>query len=489
MLSYGTMIDQQNYCAYQNYLSELQILQNCNDLCISGNHFFTGLQDIDFIRSTDYALLYVEIFYQRGKAISNSDIVLAFSRDVQYGWKGWANLYFSDGYCVQMDCIQEPPPGYLEFCGVGVVPIQLNVLFPSHDLHSMLLAKNVREDWYADQSCHTRFNLSLTEYHESIIDYLITAQDVLIYTSRDTVVKSGENEITDNITTQNIHEVDQNIKSNSAQTCKSTYTRHNTTDYAQISIGHNFLENCTFLFIGPDREPFQCKSIEHYFEIAELVEATGVPNYRGARVPLHTNLNLQAWDKYLVGHRNQRLAQYLRFGFPLSIREGDREKLCEKKVTNHQSACDFPQHVYQYLQTEIDKGALLGPIENNIPGSLHCSPLLSRPKEGGKRRIIMNLSFPQGASLNDAVDRDHYDGIPFKLKFPTLDNIVEAIIQCDDPFISKIDIARAFRQLPIDPRDALKLGICWEGKYYCDIHCAFGFYMVVLCTKWLQILL
>ena len=32
-----------------------------------------------------------------------------------------------------------------------------------------------------------------------------------------------------------------------------------------------------------------------------------------------------------------------------------------------------------------------------------------------------------------------------------------------------------FRQLPIDPADSLKLGFHWQGRYYLDKFCAFGF--------------
>jgi hypothetical protein len=39
----------------------------------------------------------------------------------------------------------------------------------------------------------------------------------------------------------------------------------------------------------------------------------------------------------------------------------------------------------------------------------------------------------------------------------------------------KIDLARAFRQLSIDPLDVPYLGIKWGGKQYCDTALSFGF--------------
>ena len=84
------------------------------------------------------------------------------------------------------------------------------------------------------------------------------------------------------------------------------------------------------------------------------------------------------------------------------------------------------------------------------------------------------MSHPRGASVNDNVTRDKFDGTPFVLRFSTIDNSVDEMRQCEDPVIFKVDIARAFRNLRVDPADALKLGIFWEGKYYIDGSAAFG---------------
>ena len=35
--------------------------------------------------------------------------------------------------------------------------------------------------------------------------------------------------------------------------------------------------------------------------------------------------------------------------------------------------------------------------------------------------------------------------------------------------LAKIDIARAFRNLRVNPVDAFKFGISWQGSYYLDI--------------------
>ena len=66
------------------------------------------------------------------------------------------------------------------------------------------------------------------------------------------------------------------------------------------------------------------------------------------------------------------------------------------------------------------------------------------------------------------------DGRPFTLKFLSVDNIVERILPITDPLIFKIDVARAFRNLRVDPVDALKFGLSWCDALYVDSDVAFG---------------
>ena len=122
------------------------------------------------------------------------------------------------------------------------------------------------------------------------------------------------------------------------------------------------------------------------------------------------------------------------------------------------------KHVEEYLQTEMAHGAILGPFDDISSKLYHCSPLLTRPKPPDKRRVIVDLSFPRGNSVNDHIDKNKFDGYNFTLKLPTIDHITTAMKQFNDPVIGKIDISRAFRNLRVDPRDAMKIGISWGGQ-------------------------
>ena len=100
---------------------------------------------------------------------------------------------------------------------------------------------------------------------------------------------------------------------------------------------------------------------------------------------------------------------------------------------------------------------------------------MSRPKDSNKRRIILDLSYPRGNSPNDHVDRVKFDHSHFLLKFPTVDNIVHSIRNTQGfPLLFKVDVARAFRNLRVDPADGIKFGIKWQNSYYLDPVTAFG---------------
>ena len=55
-----------------------------------------------------------------------------------------------------------------------------------------------------------------------------------------------------------------------------------------------------------------------------------------------------------------------------------------------------------------------------------------------------------------------FDGVTFRLKFPSIDNITEEILKVGEGVtLAKVDVSRAFRNLRVDPGDALSFGIQW----------------------------
>ena len=53
---------------------------------------------------------------------------------------------------------------------------------------------------------------------------------------------------------------------------------------------------------------------------------------------------------------------------------------------------------------------------------------MSREKPGAEHRhVIIELSWPRDASVNDEIDKDSYMGSEFSLTFPTVDHITNAV--------------------------------------------------------------
>ena len=65
-----------------------------------------------------------------------------------------------------------------------------------------------------------------------------------------------------------------------------------------------------------------------------------------------------------------------------------------------------------------------------------------------KWRVIIDLSWPQGQSVNAGVARDKYLETEFTLKFPSIDDIVQHVVDLrGNCLLFKIVLKCAFRQL------------------------------------------
>ena len=158
--------------------------------------------------------------------------------------------------------------------------------------------------------------------------------------------------------------------------------------------------------------------------------------------------------------------------FPLSI---CNEFETTSDMYNHASALAYKNEVSAYIKDEVKANAMLGPFSTLPFDKFHVSPLLSRPKPGNKRRIIVDLSWPRDNSLNANVT-EMYDDLHYKLKYPTLDIIRNRLIQLGPTaLLFKIDLSRAFRNLPVDPIDVHLLGISFNDNYYIDLSIPFGY--------------
>ena len=104
--------------------------------------------------------------------------------------------------------------------------------------------------------------------------------------------------------------------------------------------------------------------------------------------------------------------------------------------------------------------AIFGPFENNPIEEAHCSPFMSRNKPGSTNsRVIIDLSWPKGNSVNDGIHKDLYLNTDFYLTFPTVDNITDALKDLGKgTHIFEINISGT-HYVKVDPGDHNLLGL------------------------------
>ena len=211
------------------------------------------------------------------------------------------------------------------------------------------------------------------------------------------------------------------------------------------------------------------------YSIAELhhkVKGVGLPNFLGARIPVKNQLNIAMWKSVLSEYWDQQLLQLLEFGFPVGF---DRNSELQHDIGNHKSATEYPADVLAYLEEEKSFGAIEGPFSKFPIDPCHVSPFMTRPKpNSATRRVIIDLSWPKGASVNDGVNKTSYLGSDFKLTFPTIDHLTSELKKLGrGAHIFKVDVSRAFRHLSMDPADYDLLGLYWDAAFV-DTKLPFG---------------
>ena len=141
------------------------------------------------------------------------------------------------------------------------------------------------------------------------------------------------------------------------------------------------------------------------------------------QIQIQSQLKPDVWQKYLTNYWDSQLVLLLRYGFPLDF---DHNSPLESVEENHSSANQYKKDLQAYLNEEKEFGAMLGPFKNSPIENLHVSPFLTHDKPGGShRRVIVDLSFPHGYSVNVGVQSDTYLGTAFLLTLPTIDNITK----------------------------------------------------------------
>ena len=218
----------------------------------------------------------------------------------------------------------------------------------------------------------------------------------------------------------------------------------------------------------------QTSLLSSLLRLSDEVWACGAPNAFAAKRPVHCGFNIDYWLQYLEHYEDRIVVDFLRFGWPINCRT---HVLPLSTLRNHPSAAANYTCLTLYIAKELDHQSVMGPFHRN-PFNSDCviSPLMCVPKrDTDELRIVHDMSFPEGFSVNDGISKDSYLDQSFKLRLPGIDCLVEFInAKGRGCHIFKKDLRRAYRQIPIDPADYRLLGMCIDGSIYFHTSLPFG---------------
>ena len=203
--------------------------------------------------------------------------------------------------------------------------------------------------------------------------------------------------------------------------------------------------------------------------------ASGKYNFEGVRIPLSTRLNIPFFQFMLYGYEDREITDLLEFGFPIGF-VGKLDRLTTT-TKNQKGVTEYPTEVRKYLVKEKQYGAILGPLREIPFEQEFCiSPLNTVSKrDSDERRVILDLSFPEGNAVNEHIPKDRYLDSFVNLKFPKVDDFVNLIKKKGrNCLLFKRDLKRAYRQIPVDVTDVPLLGYAFENQYYFDLFLSMG---------------
>ena len=212
-----------------------------------------------------------------------------------------------------------------------------------------------------------------------------------------------------------------------------------------------FLENKTFPSI-------------HYINLHQEVRLWGTYNFAGARLDLpHSKLKSDVFREYLANYDDREVCQYIQYGFPLSLAQ---EIFLEPALKNHKSSYSYFTYIDSFLQKELSKHGVAGPLPQPPFSPTMLSPLMTSPKNPNYRRPVFDASWGDW-SLNENTPVKTYLGADCDFSFPTVLDFADMITrEGQGCLLWKRDLKRWFMQLPVDPADYDKLGFVWRGLFW-----------------------
>ena len=157
---------------------------------------------------------------------------------------------------------------------------------------------------------------------------------------------------------------------------------------------------------------------------------------------VQTPLVVDAWASALQPHPDRAFARYIVDGLRQGFRVGfHRPSPLRSATENMGSARLHPEVITDYLRKELTLGRLLGPFPGSLVlPNLHINRFGVIPKghKTGKWRLITDLSFPPGQSVNDGIDP-----ALCSLAYTTVDQVAEVVTRLGTAaLLAKVDMSQ-----------------------------------------------
>ena len=201
------------------------------------------------------------------------------------------------------------------------------------------------------------------------------------------------------------------------------------------------------------------------------VSAVSLPSSFAA---ITTPLLWRQWERALQSHSDGAFVRFIVDGISQGFRIGfDHRKRSNLRACsrNMWSANEHAEVVSNYIADELVLKRIVGPFVSTALG-IHCSSFGVIPKQHqpNKWRLIVDLSSPHGASVNDGIDRELCS-----LVYISVADIAAVVMQLGrGSLLAKSDVKSAYRQIPVHPDDRSLLGMRWQGQLFCDATLPFG---------------
>ena len=188
--------------------------------------------------------------------------------------------------------------------------------------------------------------------------------------------------------------------------------------------------------------------------------------------PIASPLHVGAWRRALSSHPDQEWVRTILHGMQTGFRIGlQAAPHCRTATSNTPSAREHASVVDQFIQRQVSQGYMLGPFPPHACSNLITSSIAVIPKKTpGKWRVIVDLSSPRDASVNDSTRRQYTH-----LAYSSVDDAAPAIHHLGrDSLMAKIDVKEAYRIIPVHPEDRPFLAVRWRDSVFVDCQLSFG---------------